>query len=813
MTAQSMTKKLSLVVASLVIFSGMAESLLARSIKSLAVYPAKVSLTTSKDRQSYVVQAVYDDGITMDVTSSAKATINGNAAKQDKNVLYPQADGKAELKVEFEGQTVSVPVEVTRAAEKPPVSFKLDVMPIFMKAGCNSGSCHGAARGKDGFMLSLFGYDPDGDHHRITREQYGRRINLAVPEASMLVEKSIGAVPHTGGKLFEKDSELCKSMTSWIAAGVPKDPTDIATCTDLELFPKQAVLNGEGSTQKLTVLAHYSDGTTRDVTSLALFLSSNDNSAPVSNDGTVTASKRGEAFVMARFATHTVGSQFLVLPKDLQYTPTSEQPANYIDELVLEKLKKIRVNPSELCTDEEFVRRVYVDLVGLVPTEEEFNKFVNDKAADKRAKLIDELIDRKEFTELWVSKWAEWLMMRSSNQVDYKSIILYYTWLADKIGNNVPLDKMVQELLASEGGTFKVPQTNFYELERDNLKVAENVAQIFMGMRIQCAQCHNHPFDRWTQDDYYSFAAFFSQIGRKNAEDYRERIIYNRKSGEVRHVVTGKNAPPVFLGGGPAETAGKDRRAVLAKWLASPENPFFAKNFSNRIWHHFFGRGIIDPIDDVRVSNPPSNPELLEELAKRFTDYKYDFKAIVRDICNSKTYQRSTKRNATNETDETNFAHQNIRRIKAESMLDIISLVTNTQDKFQGLPKGARAVQIADGRTTNYFLTTFGRATRETVCSCEVKMEPTLSQALHLLNGDTVNRKITEGGLVKQFKAEKLTPEQTIEKLYIRSLGRKPKKEELDSLLPLYADETQYEKATEDVFWALLNSREFLFNH
>lgn len=813
MTAQSKTGRLCLVIASLVILSGEATTLQARAIKELAVYPKEVQLSTSNDRQTFVVQATYDDGITLDVTEKAKATLSGAAVRQEKNVLYPKADGTSELTVAFEGKSVKLPITVTKATESRPISFKLDVMPVFMKAGCNSGSCHGAARGKDGFMLSLFGYDPDGDHHRITREQYGRRINLAVPEASMMVEKVVGAVPHTGGKLYEKDSELNKAVENWIAAGVPKDPADVATCTDLELYPRQAVLNGADSTQRLTVLARYSDGTTRDVTSLALFMSSNDNSASVSQDGVVTAGKRGEAFVMARFSTHTVGSQFLVLPKDLSFTPVNEKPANYVDELVLAKLKKIRVNPSGICTDEEFVRRVYVDLVGLVPTEEEFTRFVNDQTPDKRAKLIDELLNRKEFTELWVSKWAEWLMMRSSNQVDYKSIILYYNWLAERIGNNVPLDTMVKDLLASEGGTFKVPQTNFYELERNNLKVAENVAQVFMGMRIQCAQCHNHPFDRWTQDDYYSFAAFFSQIGRKNAEDYRERIIYNRNSGEVRHVVTGKNAVPVFLGGGPADTKGKDRREVLANWLASPDNPFFARNFSNRIWHHFFGRGIIDPVDDIRVSNPPSNPELLDELAKRFTDYKYDFKAIVRDICNSNTYQRSTKRNESNETDETNFAHQNIRRIKAESMLDIISVVTNTQDKFRGLPKGARAVQIADGRTSSYFLTTFGRATRETVCSCEVKMEPTLSQALHLMNGDTVNRKITEGKLIQQFKAEKLTPEQTIEKLYIRALSRKPKKEELESLLPLYADENSYDKASEDVFWALLNSREFLFNH
>lgn len=452
-------------------------------------------------------------------------------------------------------------------------------------------------------------------------------------------------------------------------------------------------------------------------------------------------------------------------------------------------------------------------MVGMVPTREQFETFIADKTADKRAKLIDQLLQKKEFTELWVSKWAEWLMMRSNNRVSYKSIVLYYNWLAEQIGNNVPLDKMVISLLTRSGGTFSEPATNYYELERDNLKVAENIAQTFMGMRIQCAQCHNHPFDRWTQDDYYNFASFFSQIGRKTAEDYREQIIYNRGSGEVRHPVTKKNAVPVFLGGRKPDVAGKDRREVLAKWLASPENPFFAENFVNRIWHHFYGVGIVDPVDDIRVSNPATNPELLKELAKRFTESGYDSRQLIREICNSNTYQRSTKRNETNLTDETNFAHQAIRRIKAESLLDIISQVTHTKDKFRGLPLGSRAVQVSDGATSNYFLTTFGRATRETVCSCEVKMEPSLSQALHLLNGDTVNGKIKSGGVPKAYADKKVPADDVLVDLYVICLSRKPTEQELTKLRPMFAQGNDYTKACEDVFWALLNSREFLFNH
>ena len=392
----------------------------------------------------------------------------------------------------------------------------------------------------------------------------------------------------------------------------------------------------------------------------------------------------------------------------------------------------------------------------------------------KRAELIDELLGRKEFTEIWVNKWAEMLQIRSALEISYKATLLYYNWLVEKISKNTPMDQMVRELLGASGGTFKSPATNYYQSTKETLPLAENVAQVFLGMRVQCAQCHNHPFDRWTQDDYYGFAAFLSQVGRKQAEDYRELIIFNAGGGEVNHPVGGRVMKPKFLGGETPDVAGKDRRVVLAEWLASPRNPWFATTFANRVWAHFFGIGIVEPVDDFRVSNPASNPELLAELGRRFTASNYDLRALVRDICNSRAYQRSTQRVESNAQDERNFAHANLRRIKAENLLDVISEVTETQDKFQGLPKGARAVQIADGTTSSYFLTTFGRATRETVCSCEVKMEPTLSQALHLINGRTVNTKLKEGGVAKKLAEAKAPPEEAVANLYIRCLARRP---------------------------------------
>ncbi len=783
-------------------------------VAELRVFPADINLLTAKDRQLMVVQAVYASGLTQDVTSQATMTLaNPALCRREGNTFWGAADGATELKVEFGGKATMVPIKVEKAVEQRPISFKLDIMPIFMKAGCNSGSCHGAARGKDGFRLSLFGFDPNGDHYRLTRELSGRRIDLAVPESSLAIEKSIGAVPHTGGKRFELNSEYGQDLVRWIADSCPIDAAAIPTCVGVELYPKQAVLDGPGATQQVTVRAKYSDGSDRDVTNLALFLTNNDNSASISDKGVVTGGARGEAYVMARFSTHTVGSQYIVLPKGLNFTPFQSKEANYIDTHVNIKLNKLRMTPSEVCTDEVFVRRLYLDLIGLLPTLEEYNRFVADTAPDKREKLIDELLNRKEFTEIWVSKWAEWLMMRSNNVISYKAMLLYYNWLSQQVASNVPLDKMVQGLLGANGGTFKVPATNYFQNETDTLKVSENVAQVFMGMRIQCAQCHNHPFDRWTQDDYYGFASFFSQIGRKGGEDYRETIIFNAGGGEVRHPIDNRVMVPTFLGGGPADTAGKDRREILAKWLASPQNPYFASNFANRVWHHFFGIGIIEPIDDVRISNPASNPELLLELATKFTSYNYDFKQLVRDICRSQTYQRATNRNESNMTDEMNFAHANLRRIKAESMLDCISEVTNTKDKFQGLPLGAKATQIADGSTSTYFLETFGRAKRETVCSCEVRMEPSLSQALHLLNGDTVNSKIQQGGVIDKWLAEKVEPLQIVERLYISCLGRKPTEAEITNFKPLFTEGSNVKQALEDTFWALLNSREFLFNH
>jgi hypothetical protein len=786
----------------------------AASKATFAVYPPEISLDSARDFQSFVAVLTREDGVTLDITDSVQWSLGGDAvAKLDGHQLLPLADGKAELVANYLGETQKIAIKVQNAGTKFPISFEKDVIPALTRTGCNTGACHGAARGKDGFQISLFGYDPLGDYQRITREIGVRRINLAVPEDSLLLKKSIGAVTHTGGKRFDANSDYYATILEWLQNGAPADSDRPPVAQSVSIYPAQAVLEGAGATQRFVAVAKYSDGTTRDLSRLAGFTTNNPTSAEIDDAGVVTAGARGEAFVMARFDTHTVGSQVLVLPADLKYT-APEVTGNYIDELVGKKLRQVRITPSPICSDEEFLRRVTIDITGLLPTEEEYQTFMADVAPDKREALVNRLLERKEFSEIWAMKFAQLLAIKSSNQVSYKSAFLYASWLTDQFVRNVPLDQMVRELLASTGGTFTTPQTNFYEIERDRLKTAENVAQVFMGIRTQCAQCHNHPFDRWTMDDYYGFAAFFAQIGRKQAEDYREYIVSNRGSGETRHPVSGQNMKPKFLGGEEPDVKGKDRRAVLADWLTAPDNPYFAKSIANRVWAHFTGVGLVDEVDDIRASNPPSNPELFDRLGEKLVEYKFDFRQLVRDICASEAYQRSSTATPDNVSDTRNYSHATVRRLAAESLLDCISQVTTAPDKFRGLPLGARAVQIADGSTSNYFLTSFGRSPRTTVCDCEATTDPSLSQALHLLNGSSVHNKIVQGKVIdKMLKEEKKSVDEVLTTIYIRCLSRKPSDEEMKDLKQTVAEAENEQQGLEDVFWALLNGREFVFNH
>jgi hypothetical protein len=803
----------------------------------LRVFPEAVSLEGSRDRQSVVVQAVLDDGTTRDVTLAATLALGDpQIARREGCYLLPVDDGRTTLRVTYQGDTREVPVSVQGASLDSPLSFRLDVMPILMRAGCNAGRCHGAARGKDGFRLSLYGFDPSGDYFRLAREIPGRRINRAIPEASLLLRKATGEVPHSGGERFATTSPYYQTLLRWLREGAQDDPASPARPLGIEVLPEESILRGPQDEQQLTVRAWYSDGTDRDVTDLAAFFTTNDNAAQIDEAGRIRAAVRGEALVMARFDTFTAGARVIVFPEGAGPLPPAsrdpEEPEDSIDALIDARLAELGLEPSGLCTDAEFLRRSFIDLAGRLPAEEEHREFIRDARPDKRALLIDRLLASNGFTNLWTMRFGELLKIRTANQVSYKALLGLHEWVRSQIAANAPLDVLVRQLLSASGGTFTQPPANFYQIEANTLLLAENTAQSFLGLRIQCAQCHNHPFDRWTMDDYYGFVAFFSQVNFKQARDPRELIVYDRDSGEIRHPVDDRVVAPRFLDGVVPDLQGRTRREALAEWIASPDNPLFAQHMANLVWAHHFSRGIVEPADDVRISNPPSHPRLSAELGNRFAASGFDLRQLVREITLSNAYQRSTQPNDTNDDDLTYFSRGQVRRIRAEVLLDSISAITATQDRFPRMPRGSRAVEIADGSATNYFLSTFGRAPRETVCTCEVDVEPTLSQAFHLLNGDTTNRKIAQGGVVRALLAEEDSPEKVLERLYVRCFSRLPSAAEKQQLLATLhaADESapaqqnpQAENLTqrnpevvrglEDILWALLNSKEFLFNH
>lgn len=790
---------------------------------SLSVYPEQIALNHADDYQRVIAIATRSDGVTRDVTGEVAWSIDCSAADEgaitiDDATVRASRNGLSHVKAQFstaDGELhAQADAHAMAADQHRAVSYRHDVIPIFLRAGCNSGGCHGSSRGKDGFSLSLFGFDPASDYQRLTRELVGRRINFALPEESLLLTKSTAGAPHTGGKRFEPDSVYYEKLLAWIEKGAPNDLVGAPTVAAVRLYPPAAALESGGGKQQFVAVAEYSNGATRDVTNLAVFLSSNDASAAIDADGMVTTDSRGEAFVMARFDTHTVGSQVLSLPPGAGFVPSDEAPANYIDELVTKKLNTVRITPAPRCTDEAFLRRVTIDIAGQLPTVAERDAFLADTSPDKRGRKIDELLERPEFAAIWANKWADLLLVRTEiNRVDYKPMFLYSQWLRDEVAAGTPLDEMIHHLVSATGSTFETPATNFYQIEPDSKKIAENVAQSLLGLRIQCAQCHNHPFDRWTMDDYYAFTAFFSQIGRKRGEDYREYYIYNRGGGEARRPVDNQVMPPKFLGGDQPDVKGKDRREVVADWITSPDNPYFATSIANRVWAHFFGVGVVEPVDDIRVSNPPTNPVLFETLGEKLVEYDYDLRRLIRDIANSNTYQRSSAANESNAEDTRNFARAVPRRMPAEALLDCLSQVTDSAEKLPGLPLGSKATEIADGRGGTYFLKTFGRAARESVCACEANAEPTLSQALHLINGSVTNDKITRGKLITKWLEAGKSPAEVIDAIYLRSLTRLPTSEERDQHLKLVGDADKPAQELEDIFWAVLNSREFVFNH
>ncbi len=715
------------------------------------------------------------------------------------------------------------------AAEVP--SFRRDVMPIFFRAGCNQGTCHGSARGKDGFMLSLFGYDAKGDYYRITQEMVGRRVNLAAPEQSLMLLKATGKVPHTGGELFKSDTRYYKTLLSWIEAGAPDDDHTVAAPVEITLSPDKMVFEGGKGSQQMQVTARYSDGTKRDVTDLALFTTNNPSTAKISKQGVVTVTGRGDTFVFARFNRFTIGSEVIALAADKGYQWPNPPVHNDIDSVVYDRLQKLRLLPSELCDDETFIRRVTIDLAGTLPTLAEYRSFMADTSKDKRTLLIDRLIASDGFTDLWTNLWAEMLRVKGGGYAptatDTKAAETYFDWIHQQMAKNRPLNEFIADQVVGTGSNLTNGPANIYTMLVHDVKFtpknfAADFSQLFTGVRIQCAECHNHPFDRWTQDDYYGWVSFFTGIQRKLGVEPREFYIYNNLSAApAKHVVEDRPMPAMVLGGEAPVTKGSDPRKALAAWLTSPQNDLFTRNLANRIWAHFMGRGLVEPLDDMRISNPPTNKALLDTLATRLASNGFNLRALIRDICTSRVYQLTAKPNATNKSDDRQFSRSQLRRMRADVLLDAIVKATDGQRSFGYFAKGIKAIDFyprTPGDTVrpfvgDPFLETFGRSARASVCACDTKMEPTLSQTLHFIAGNTISDQVRVGEVVPKLLAAKTPPEAIIEELYIRALSRKPDADELKAMLELVGSNTRDRKAYEDVFWSLLNATEFLFNH
>ncbi len=735
------------------------------------------------------------------------------AVVDDRGRVRPTGNGETRILAIGSSGQAEARVRVEGLEDHALVSFRNEVIPALSQAGCNMGACHGTPSGKGGFRLSLRGYLPDEDYQILSRGIAGRRINPIAPLSSLLLRKPLGEVPHEGGLRLNKGTDTFRFLHDWIAEGAIDDP-NATDAVALELLPGDRVLHDPSTTQQVVARVTYADGTVRDVTTICYYDSSDTDIAEIDPSGFVTFKQRGEAAIIAHYLdlVATVRLTHLVeVPGFAEAPVPGDHP---VDRAVFGKLNRMRIAPSAPCTDEEFIRRVYLDTIGVLPTPEEVNAFWNDPSPTRREDLIDELLARPEFNDFWSLKFAD-VLRANSRLIQSKGAYGFQRWIRAQIEQNAPIDQFVRTLLTADGSTFKVPPANFYRISRSPDDAVETTAQLFLGVRIQCAKCHNHPFERWTQDDYYGFAAYFARVKQKGGTLPGEEVIFGAEGGEVRQPRTGKVMAPKALGGPVAESEGEQsRRDQLAAWLTNPENPFFAKSMVNRIWYHVVGKGIVDPVDDFRDSNPASNDELLETLADEFISSGYDLRHLIRTILTSQTYQFSARTNSLNVDDDRYFSHAIAKRLSAEVLLDAISELTDTPTDFKGLPGGARATQLPDGQVDHPFLKTFGRPARELACECEREGDSNLSQALQLIGGSTVHDKLrTDGGRMHRLAESELSAAEITEALYQIALSRSPESSELEAAVAHIEAADNRREAVEDLGWVLINSKEFLFRH
>ena len=720
------------------------------------------------------------------------------------------------------------------SAEEGP-TFSRDILPILSKASCNTGGCHGALAGKGGFRLSLFGYNPEADHLAITRESRGRRIEPADPARSLLLTKPTMALKHKGGKRLAVGDKDYQTIAAWIAVGAPGPQPDDARLVQLSISPEGSTLK-PGGTQPLAVRARYSDGTERDVTRWAKFTSADETVATVDGKGAVTFAGHGEGAVTAWFSSQIVIARITApYPHEIPDAVFADAPrANLIDDLVLAQLRRLNIKPSPAASDATFVRRAYLDTIGRLPTPEEARTFVADTSPGKHARLADLLLARPEFVDFWAYKWSDVLLVTGS-KLRPEAVAAYSKWIRDRVAENTPWDEIARRVVTARGSSIDDGATNFFAVHQDPETMAENVSQAFLSLSINCAKCHNHPLEKWTNDQYYAFANLFARVRAKGwGGDPRsgggKRTLYVEAHGDLLQPRTGKPQPPAPLDATPiAADDPADRRDALAAWLTGKTNPYFARSIANRVWANFMGVGLVESVDDLRASNPASNEKLLAALAEFTVGKGYDLKQLMRLILTSQTYRRSGEALPENRDDRRHYSRHYPRRLMAEVLSDAISDITGVGDSYTEIAlndgstektkaygEHTRAMQLSDSAVKSYFLKTFGRNQREITCECERSNQPNLVQVLHLSNGSTINDKLAaKPGRVSQLMAVELPPEKLIEEAWMLCLSRPPSEKETKSFQELLAAAAPGEKrqAVEDLFWSLLTSREFLFQH
>jgi hypothetical protein len=783
----------------------------------LEVTPPAFTLIGPRAKQQLAVTGLFKANDPRDVTATAVIESSNPAIVRVENgQALPVADGEADLNVKMGDKVVTAHVTVKAFGTADPISFKTETLAALTKAGCNMGACHGSPSGKGGFRLSLRGYDPPLDILTLKSEAYGRRTNPMQPDESLLLKKPLMQVAHGGGQKLFKGDAAHVALRTWIAEGLRLDPAEEPDLLSIELFPNKRVFQPAGTRQQTVVLGTFSDGSVRDVTALTVFSSSSESVAKVNDKGLVEKQGRGETAILARYL-DKMSTSFLTFLDDVPGFAWNDSPEyNFIDRHVNDKLKQLRILPADLCTDEEFLRRSTLDTCGRLPTIEETQAFLNDLSDDKRAKLVDTLIESPDHAAFWTLKWAD-VLRANTGKLTAPGVAKFDRWIYDGILHDLPMDQFARDLLTANGSVFENPAASYWKASREPTDAVETTAQLFLGIRIQCAKCHNHPFERWTQDNYYGLGAAFARVGRKPGQVDNEEVIFPAQGGEVTQPRTGKTMPVHLLLKGDVQVPNdQDRREVFAEWLTSAENPFFSKAVSNRIWGHLMGRGIVEPVDDFRDSNPASNAKLLNELAQQFAEHNFSRRWLIKTIMASHTYQRSSRTNDFNKTDEIYSSHATVRMLGAEQLLDAISDVTAVPETFAGVPAGTRATQLPEPPTDNYFLKVFGQPQREMACECERSSESNLSQALQMINGPTVHNKLrADNGRVATMIAAGKSDEEIITTIYLAAVSRTPSTGEMETskkhIASVPADQRRL--ALEDIGWAVLNSKEFLFQH